>query len=456
MENRGELSRSLNLWHVVILGLAYMTPMVVFDTFGVVSEITDGHVPAAYLLALAAMLFTASSYGKMVKIYPTAGSAYTYTQKSMNKHLGFMVGWSSLLAYLFLPMINALLLKIYCSALFPEVPSWVWIVSLVVLMTAVNLMGATISANLNSLLIVFQCLVLVLFVALTIRGLVLGEGTGTIISIQPFMSSEVNFSALISGATILCFSFIGFDAITTLTEETKDPKKTIPRGIFLVALLGGLMFISVSYFTQSYFPDNSRFTDPTAAGPEMALYIGGQLFQSVFMAGIIIGVIASGISSHASVSRLLYVMGRDKVLPAKWFGYIEVRRATPVYNIILVGVVALIALFLDLVTAVSFINFGALIAFTFVNLSVIAHYGFREKKHKTAKGFLSYVVSPLMGTSFVGVLWMNLEVKSLIFGISWAVIGFCYLLYLTKFFTVKPPEFHFEEASEIMVRENAS
>lgn len=449
MENGRVLNRSLKLWHVVVLGLAYMTPMVVFDTFGIVSEETSGHVPSAYVLALAAMLFTAASYGKMVRVYPTAGSAYTYTQKSINKHLGFMVGWSALLDYLFLPMVNALLAGIYCEALFPEIPYWVWIVGTVLLMTMVNLMGVTISANFNSLLVVFQSLVMVFFIFLIIRGLGVGEGTGTIFSMQPFLSSETNLSALISGATVLCFSFLGFDAVTTLSEETKDPKKTIPRGIFLVALIGGLMFISVSYFTQSYFPDNSRFQDPSAAGPEIALYVGGQLFQSIFMAGIFTGIIASGIASHASVSRLLYVMGRDNVLPSKLFGYIETRRSTPVFNIILVGIVALTALFLDLVTAVHFINFGALIAFTFVNLSVIAHYAYREKQHKTLKGFLNYVVSPLIGTLFVGVLWVNLELTSLILGLSWAAIGFCYLLYLTKFFSVKPPEFHFEEAQEV-------
>ncbi|ERB18407.1 putrescine importer [Escherichia coli UMEA 3144-1] len=103
------LRKSLKLWQVVMMGLAYLTPMTVFDTFGIVSGISDGHVPASYLLALAGVLFTAISYGKLVRQFPEAGSAYTYAQKSINPHVGFMVGWSSLLDYLFLPMINVLL-----------------------------------------------------------------------------------------------------------------------------------------------------------------------------------------------------------------------------------------------------------------------------------------------------------------------------------------------------------
>jgi putrescine importer len=116
---KAQLRKSLKLWQVVVMGLAYLTPMTVFDTFGIVSGISNGHVPASYLLALAGVLFTAISYGKLVRQFPQAGSAYTYAQKAINPHVGFMVGWSSLLDYLFLPMINVLLAKIYLSALFP-------------------------------------------------------------------------------------------------------------------------------------------------------------------------------------------------------------------------------------------------------------------------------------------------------------------------------------------------
>ncbi|MFB7638556.1 APC family permease [Peribacillus butanolivorans] len=444
----GQLKRSLNLWHIVLLGVGYMTPMVVFDTFGIVSEKTGGHVPTAYVIALIAMLFTAASYGKMVKVYPQAGSSYTYTQKTINPHLGFLVGWSSMLDYLFLPMVNAVLTKIYLTALFPEVSPWIWVVAFVLLMTVINLFNVNFAANFNSFLVFFQMLVIIIFVALVVKGVMGGEGTGEVFSIQPFIGSHMEMSTLITGATILCFSFLGFDAVTTLSEETPNPTKTIPRAIFLTAFIGGVLFVTAAFFTQLFFPDVSRFADPEAASPEIALYVGGKLFQAFFLAGTLSGTLASGLASHASVSRLLYVMGRDQMIPKKLFGFIHPTYKTPFYNVIFVGAISLVALFLDLVTAASLINFGALIAFTFVNICVIIH-AIRNKSFRSVKGFLSNILSPVIGAASVFILWLNLEMSSLILGVIWAVIGIGYLLYRTKLFTNSPPQFQFEKAQNI-------
>jgi putrescine importer len=137
-EQAPQFRRTLTLLPLVILGLAYMAPMTVFSTYGVAAQTTQGMIPAAYLIALTAMLFTACSYGKMVKAYPLAGSAYTYTQKTISPHLGFMVGWAVLMDYLFLPMINFLLSGIFLSAAFPDVPSWVWILLFIGVITAIR------------------------------------------------------------------------------------------------------------------------------------------------------------------------------------------------------------------------------------------------------------------------------------------------------------------------------
>jgi putrescine importer len=446
VENGVKLKRSLKLWQVVMMGLAYMTPMVVFDTFGIVSGETNGHVPAAYVIALVGMLFTAVSYGKLVRVFPQAGSAYTYTQKAMNRHLGFLVGWSSLLDYLFLPMVNALLTKLYLNALFPSVPDFIWVLLFVGIVTILNLRSVNVLANFNTLFVLVQILIMVVFIILVIKGLNAGEGTGTVFSMQPFFVEGMNIPILITGATILCFSFLGFDAVTTLSEETPNPEKTIPKAILLTALWGGVIFISTSFFIQSFFPDNSRFIDSEAALPEIALYVGGKLFQSIFLCTTFVNTLASGLASHASVSRLLYVMGRDKVFPEKWFGYIHPKWRTPAINVLIVGVISLSAWFFDLVTAASLINFGALMAFTFVNLSVISHFAVREKMHRTPKGFFDYVIMPLLGAGAVGILWINLEVSSLIMGAGWFLIGLAYLVFLTKAFRVAPPQYKAEEA----------
>ncbi|MBC8944601.1 MULTISPECIES: APC family permease [Xenorhabdus] len=439
--NRVQLKRTLTLFQVVMMGLAYIQPMTIFDTFGIVSKLTDGHVATSYAIALIAILFTALSYGKLVKRFPSAGSAYTYVQKSMNPHLGFMVGWSSLLDYLLMPMINILLAKIYLQAIFPGIDPWVFVVSLAVLMTVFNLSGINVVANLNGLIVVVQIAVIVAFVGLLIHGIHSGEGAGTLFSARPFTSEEAKLIPMITGATILCFSFLGFDGITSLSEETPNAGKVIPKAIFLTALIGGVIFIAVSYFLQLYFPDVSRFKNPNESQPEIMLYVAGALFQAIILVFSCVTVMASGMAAHAGVARLLYVMGRDGVLPEKIFAYIHPKWRTPSINVILVGVVALSSGFLNLVTATALINFGALVAFTFVNLAVISQYYVRERRNNTLKDTINFLLLPLFGAATVGVLWTNLEASSMELGLIWAGIGLLYMFFLTRSFRQPMPQF---------------
>ncbi|MGQ7279050.1 APC family permease [Brevibacillus thermoruber] len=439
------LRRSLKLWQVIVLGLGYLTPLTVFDTYGIVTQETDGHVPTAYLLALAAMLFTASSYGKMVRAFPVAGSAYSYTRQTINPYLGFLVGWVSLLDYVFLPIVNVLLGKIYLSAAFPAVPDWILGLAIAAVSTAVNLRSINATANFNTFLVAFQVAVVTIFTGLAISRISGGAGGSDPFAFTPFYDANMTFPTLMAGAAILCFSFLGFDAVTTYTEETIQPMKNIPRGIFLVALLGGVIFITASYFTQLAFPNIKQFANPDSPSPEMSLLLGGALFQSIFLAGSVTAALASGIASHTSASRLLFAMGRENVLPRSIFGYIHPRLGIPVVNVLLIGVCSLSALFLDLETVLAFINFGALTAFTAVNVSVIAYY-FIRKRQRSLPDVFRYLLSPLIGASFVAFLWFNLDSHSLTLGIIWALLGIGYLLVATRGFREKPPVIEFEEA----------
>ncbi len=436
-----KLKKTLTLLPVVMIGLAYMQPMVLFDTFAIVSERTYGHVATAYVLALVAMLFTALSYGKMVQRFPSSGSAYTYAQKSLCPHLGFMVGWSSLLDYLIMPMINVLQAKIYFEALVPGVPAWIFVVLLVMFMTSLNLRGIQSVANFNGVIVVLQILVITLIVVLLIYGVAHGEGAGTLVSSRPLWSDEAHVMPMVTGATILCLSFLGFDSVSSLSEETKDAKRVIPMAILLTALTGGVIFVFVSYFLQLYFPDISRFTDPEASQPEIMLHLAGKTFQWCILLFSCATVLASGMAAHAGVSRLLYVMGRDGVLPERLFGYIHPKWRTPVWNVLLVGCVALTAIEFSFVTATALINFGALVAFTFVNFSVIAQFWFREKRNKTLKDFINYLFLPVLGSLSVGLLWSNLEKSSMVLGLIWVAVGIVYLAIITRSFRQPVPQY---------------
>lgn len=427
MDQSTKLKRSLGLWSLVMLGLGYLTPAVVFDTFGIALRDTQGHVPTAYTLTLFAMMFTAFSYGKMVVVNSSAGSSYAYARKSIGPRVGFMVGWLSLLDYLLLPMINVLLAQQYLTAIFPGLPSWIWIVLVTAVVTMINIRNIKSTANIGSLFVYFQIAVIVAFIVLCVRELLGGAGLKTVASFEPFYNSEFELSAIIKGATILCFSFLGFDAISNYAEEAVNPKRDVPRAIMLTAILGGGLFIVTSYFTQLVFPTTALFNDiENSTASDISFIVGGRFFQILFLAASFAGVFASGLASHASVSRLLYVMGRDKVLP-EFFSRLSPKYSTPVHNIVFVGIVCLSSFFFTVETAVFSISFGSLIAFSFVNISVVCHYVLAEKQTKTLKDIVHHLVIPVIGLAVILVLWANIKGPAFLLGCAWGVIGVIYL-----------------------------
>jgi amino acid transporter len=442
------LTRTLGLRAVVLFGLAYMTPLIVLGIFGIIAETTAGATPSAYLLALGAMLFTAYSYGRMARTYPVAGSAYTYVRRAIDSRAGFLVGWAVLLDYFFLPMVIWLIGAAYLSAQFPGVPFSLWVLAFIVLTTVLNVLGIKVAQRANAVLMTFQILVLVFFVLLAVRSLVADSGVGSLFAVTPFLNGDSTVSGIAAGAAIAAYSFLGFDAVTTLTEETRDPRRTIPRAILLVALIGGGIFVFVAYVTQLVHP-GGVFEDSASAAFDIAGAIGGSLFGAVFLAGLVVAQFASGLAAQASVSRLLFAMGRDSVLPRRVFGRVHPRFHTPVAGILLSGLVGLVALRLDVATSTSFINFGAFTAFTAVNLSVIALF-LRRRRTGERLPVLGYVVVPAVGAAVDVWLLTNLDGTAITLGLIWLALGVVYLAVLTRGFRQPPPEVQFtdEETSD--------
>src|SRR5450631_511045 len=173
---RSTLERTLSLQAVTLFGLAYLAPLIVLGTFGVLAQTSAGTTASAYLLSLGVMLFTAFSYGKMAAMYPVAGSAYTYTRRSIGSHIGFLVGWAILLDYFFIPMVIWLIGAAFLFAAFPALPSWVWIIGFIVITSGLNLLGIRAASNVNALLMMFQILVLIFFVGLSLHFVIHGGG----------------------------------------------------------------------------------------------------------------------------------------------------------------------------------------------------------------------------------------------------------------------------------------
>lgn len=433
------LRRTMNLPTLVFFGLAYMVPMTIFSTYGLVTETTEGHLPAAYILTTGAMLFTAFSYACIVRRMPTAGSAYGYARSAFGPGPGFLTGWAIMIDYMLLPLANYLLLGIYLNAQFPALPAWVPIIIAIVLVTTLNVLGIDVVKNINVLLVVVQLVFMVLFVVLAA-----GKLDPNISPLAPFWDANASVGSIAAGASVLALSFLGFDAVSTLAEEAKDPRRNVPRAVILTVVCGGVLFMVISWFGQMVWPDYTTFEALDTAPLELVGHLGGAAMQAFFLTAYLIGCFASATASQASTSRVLYSMGRDRVLPQRIFGVLHPRFQTPVFAILVIGVVSLLAIVLTADFVFSIISFGALAAFSIVNLAVIKFF-IIDRKERGVAAILKYAVVPLIGFALTVYLWFSLDATALITGLVWVGIGVVYLAFLSKGFR-KMPKSSFEES----------
>jgi amino acid transporter len=435
-EGEGHLRRALGLPSLVFFGLVYMVPLTVFTTYGIVTQTSGGRLPVAYLVTLAAMVFTARSYARMSVAYPVAGSAYAYSQKSFGAPIGFLAGWSLLLDYLFLPMINYLVIGIYLEAAIPAVPAWIFILLSIAIVTVLNIVGIVSVARANFLILAVQVRFIVIFVVLACVKL---SGMGSVDLMAPLTGDGTapGFSPIFAGAAILCLSFLGFDAVSTLSEEAKNPTRSVPHAIMIATVASGLIFIGLSYLSQLVFPSND-FTDVDSGALDVMTTAGGQFLETFFTAAYVAGALGSAITSQASVARILFAMGRDGILPHRVFGHVSPRFSTPVYAILVVSVVSLVAVVIDLATLASMISFGALVAFSAVNLSVIKHY-WLDRHERGGGGTFNNLVLPLIGFLLTLWLWTSLSGLTLVIGLIWLAAGFAWLVGVTRGFQRPTP-----------------
>lgn len=434
------LKRALTLPGLTLFGLAYLVPLTVFTTYGLVTELTGGRVAFAYVFTLAAMVFTALSYGRMVRAFPVAGSAYTYTSKSFGPHAGFVAGWSLMLDYVLLPMVNYAVIGLFINAQWPSVPIWVGFLVALAIVTILNVVGITTIDRANTIIIAIQAVFVLVFVVLAVRtmmgsdvqfGLPFTGGTGP---------SGTGLEPVLAGSAILCLSFLGFDAVSTLAEEAKEPRRDIPRAVLLVTVGGGLLFIVVSWLAQVAYPPTT-FENPDSGATEVMLHIGGNAMALFFTACYVAGAFGSALTSQASVSRILYAMGRDRVLP-NVLGTLTSSWRTPAAAILLVSILSLIGLWLDVGFLFSIVSFGALTAFSVVNLSVVKHYWI---DHPERRRVVPHLVLPLIGFALTVWLWTSLSQDALTTGLIWLALGLLWLAVITGGFRRRPPEVRFDE-----------
>jgi amino acid transporter len=447
-----KLARVLGLPALIFFGLAYMVPLTVWTTYGIVTDETQGHLPAAYVVTIVAMLLTAYSYSRMVQAIPTSGSAYTYASSAFGRPFGFLVGWALLLDYLFLPMLNVLVIGLYMKDYFPDVPVEVWIVLFVIAVTGLNILGVKLVANVNMIFVVAQFVFIAVFVVLVV-GKIAGDVEVRSFT-TPFVEAGMDSNGIFAGAALLALSFLGFDAVSTLAEETRDPRRLIPRAIMLCTFISGGLYLLQSYAGHLIFPDYTQFESVATAGTDVMKATGGDLLNSFFTAVYVASAFASAMASQASVSRILFAMGRDGSLPRPIFGRLSQRFRTPVTANLVVGAIGLTALWIELDTVASVVSFGALAAFSFVNLAVIKHYVI-DNGRRSGRDILLFGVIPLVGFAVTVWLWFSLTGKTFAIGGGWLVVGIIVLLIVTRGLTRQPPAMYTGDEGDELVDEPA-
>ena len=425
------LQRSLGLWDLVFMGIILVQPTAPMPLFGVVSDEAKGHVVTTILIAMCAMLFTAISYGRMARAYPSAGSAYTYVGQEIHPALGYLTGWSMLMDY----AINPLICTIWCSKaamnIFAWIPYPVWAVFFALLFTLLNLRRIQATARTNEVLAAVMGVVIVWMLVATVRFVLKAPSLDAAFFLRPFYDPKTfSIASISTGTSVAALTYIGFDAISTLSEEVHNPRRNILLGTVLTCVVTGVLSAIEVYAAQLIWPHGEKFPDVDTAYVHAAGRAGGVVLFHAINLTLLVATIGSGSGAQLAGARLLYGMGRDGALPRGVFGAIDPKTGVPRNNVIIIGAVALAGAFLmSYQTGAELLNFGAFIGFMGVNASAIVRYWLRADERK-----LTHLVPPFLGLAICFYMWLSLRTPSKIAGAAWLAVGIAYGAYTTRGF----------------------
>ncbi|HEX3913962.1 MAG TPA: APC family permease [Steroidobacteraceae bacterium] len=424
-----QLHRALTTKDLVIYGLIFMVPIAPYSVFGFVYHDSKGMVPLAYLLGLIGMFFTALSYAAMSRAFPLAGSVYTYAHRGLHEIAGFFSGWLILLDYILVPSLLYLFSAVALRPVLPGVPAWAWLALFICFNAAVNLVGIQFTARVNRYMLYMELLVLALFVGVGLTALYHGMGAGRL-TLTPIYNAKVFSFATVAGATsIAVLSFLGFDGISTLSEENRAGKDAIGRATVLALILVGGLFMLQTWIATD-LSAGMHFASAETAFYEITQRAGGDWLRLITIIAIVIATaIANAMAAQAAVSRILFAMARDGKLPAV-LAKVHPRYKTPYISTLVVAVISLLVglLFADRVDDLTLIvNFGALTGFVLLHLSVINHYVIRER----SGNWIRHLLCPLLGLGIIVFVLYEMDRAAKVLGLAWIGIGIAYYLLLT-------------------------
>ncbi|WP_082129756.1 APC family permease [Aneurinibacillus tyrosinisolvens] len=420
-----ELNRTLTFKDLLIYGMVFMVPVAPMSVYGLVSQQSFGMVPLVYLVGIIAMVFTALSYSRMSKEFPVAGSVYSYVQRGLNAHVGFVSGWMILVDYILAPALLYAFSGMWMNMIFPSVPTFIWVLLFVSFNTLVNARGVTLAARTNFILLGIEILALLVFIGFGIKFVFVdGLGVGGFSLAPLYQPEHLNLGFIATATSIAVLSFLGFDGISTLAEETKNPQRTVGRATVAALVILGLIFMVETYIAALIHPQYKGL-NPDMGFFDIAREAGGPvLYYSLIIVNVVAAGIANALAAQSAISRILYSMSRDKLLPFSGFlGKIHPKYQTPFNATLFVGAISIIvSLTLSIETIIKFVNFGALTSFMVLNLTVFVYF-FLKKKERGIQAVIKYIVLPLLGFIIIAYVWSGFDKMTFIAGFSWMALG---------------------------------
>ena len=418
-----ELHRTLKLRHVVLYGVLFMVLIAPQSIFGEIQVASHGMTPLVYIVGFIAISFTALSYYRMSSRFPIAGSVYAYVQRGINPHVGFIAGWLILMDYLFVPALLYTMVANWGVELIPGSPWYLWVVVFLIFNTFVNVRGIHMTASVDWVIFVVEILALIAFIYLGFKYVLNGGGYGYL-AVEPLWTKgEVTPQFVATAVSIACLSFLGFDGMSTLAEETEHPEKNIGKGIIiaLCAIVG--VFVLQCYVAALIQPDWAN-TDMATGFFDSAELAGGPVFRKILLVVNIVAIgVANIMNAQTATARMLYGMGRDGVIP-RIFGKVHPKYKTPWASAIFVGAGSLVVvLILNMSQLVRLVNFGALSSFILLNFAVFLFFFVKEKKRNSFGEIVAYLICPWCGIGILIFVFTGFDTMTYIIGICWLVAG---------------------------------
>jgi amino acid transporter len=436
----------LGLWDLIYYGIVTVGLSAPVTVFGLAMVLSRGHAVDTILAAMVAMVITAFSYGRMASLFPSAGSAYTYVGRGLNPYFGFLAGWAMLLDYLVIPTFCTIFGALSAQRLAPEVPYSILAAIFAGTITFLNLRGIRTVAFANRLLLGSMGIVFAAFMVLAVRYLFQREGWTGVFSWQPFYNPETFDARVIATATsFAALNYLGFDSVTTLAEEVENPRRNILLAVVLVCVFTGIFSGLLIYLGQRVWPDYQTLSNIETSFMDITQRVGGSLLFGAMALVLIVANLGSALTAQAGAARLLYVFGRDNVLPPRFFAYLDPQRSNPKFNILAIGILAfLCSQLMSYELTAEVLNFGAFLGFMGVNLAMIKQFYISPRECHERRFFYDALM-PALGFLFCFAIWWGLKRPAKIAGGIWFLVGFVYCAIKTRGFRFNRMTLEFDE-----------